>query len=190
MFSAECLPLSAFHPPPAGSTHWSLAGSGKRKTFSGKHLCWFTQTHEQSSWSKGIPETNLKLYIPCSECMQQWCDQPITGRCLNHRQTHACIAPWCHRPMHADTAWVLRFRVCLGYTFTPATLVMRLFHPLNSLVVTRNLCQISLSRIWYFSNLVKHTSKNSKMARIPNLCIFFLASVVAELLASLWFFTK
>jgi hypothetical protein len=24
--------------------------------------------------------------------------------------------------MHADTAWALKFQVCFGYTFTPATL--------------------------------------------------------------------
>ena len=35
----------------------------------------------------------------------------------------ACIGLWCHRPMHALTAWHLKFQVCLGYTFTPATLV-------------------------------------------------------------------
>ncbi len=26
--------------------------------------------------------------------------------------------------MHAQTAWDLKFQVCLGYTFTPATLVL------------------------------------------------------------------
>jgi hypothetical protein len=29
----------------------------------------------------------------------------------------ACIAPWCHRPMHVDTAWALSFWFCIGYTF-------------------------------------------------------------------------
>ncbi len=33
----------------------------------------------------------------------------------------ACIGLWCHRPMHSVTAWDLKFQVCLGYTFTPAT---------------------------------------------------------------------
>ena len=46
MFSAERLPLSA--PPPAGSTHWSLVGSRKQKTFGGKRICWFTQTRSNS----------------------------------------------------------------------------------------------------------------------------------------------
>ncbi len=36
---------------------------------------------------------------------------------------------------------------------------MRLFHPANSLVVNRNLWLILLSKIWFFLNLVKHTSK-------------------------------
>jgi hypothetical protein len=31
-------------PLPAGSTHWSLAGSGMWKTFGGKHMRWFTRT--------------------------------------------------------------------------------------------------------------------------------------------------
>ncbi len=35
---------------------------------------------------------------------------------------HACIGLWHHRPLHALTAWDLKFQVCLGYTFTPATL--------------------------------------------------------------------
>jgi hypothetical protein len=34
----------------------------------------------------------------------------------------ACISLWCHRLMHGLTAWDLKFQVCLGYTFTPATL--------------------------------------------------------------------
>ncbi len=34
----------------------------------------------------------------------------------------AYIGLLCHRLMHALTAWYLKFQVCLGYTFTPATL--------------------------------------------------------------------
>ncbi len=37
-----------------------------------------------------------------------------------HRLMHAwtaCIDPWCHRQMHAVTAWALLFWYCLGYTF-------------------------------------------------------------------------
>jgi hypothetical protein len=34
----------------------------------------------QSSWSKGISETNLKLQIPCSKCMQQPCDWPVMSQ--------------------------------------------------------------------------------------------------------------
>ncbi len=39
----------------------------------------------------------------------------------------ACIGLWCHGAMtwllHALTAWDLKFKVCLGYTFTLATLI-------------------------------------------------------------------
>ncbi len=68
---------------------------------------------------------------------------------------------------------------------------MRLFHPLNSLVVTRNLRLILLSKILSFSNLVKHTSKtfqNSKDSKYA--LIFSLTSVVAAFLAILRFFDK
>ncbi len=57
---------------------------------------------------------------------------------------------------------------------------MRLFHPVNSLVVNGNLWLILLGKIRQFSNLVKHISKNFKYV-----LIFSLASVVAELLAIL-----
>ncbi len=52
--------------------------------------------------------------------------------------------------------------------------LMRIFHPVNSLVVSWNLWLILLRKIWLFLNLVKHTSKISKILRIPNLCLFFL----------------
>ncbi len=44
-----CFLPNVFHfllppPLPAGSTHWSLAGSGKQKTFSRKCIHWFTRT--------------------------------------------------------------------------------------------------------------------------------------------------
>jgi hypothetical protein len=48
---------------------------------------------------------------------------------------------------------------------------VRLCHPLNSLVVTRNLWLILLSQIWYCSNIHQ---KISKILRIPNRCLFFL----------------
>ncbi len=53
-------------------------------------------------------------------------------------------------------------------------IIMRLFCPLNSLVVIRNLWLILWSKIWSFSNLVKQIFKNSEILRIPNLCLFFL----------------
>ncbi len=72
----------------------------------------------QSSWSKGISKTKLKQQSPCS--IGLWC----------HRAIHAvsaCINMCCHRPiawlLHALTAWDLKFQVCLGYTFTSATLI-------------------------------------------------------------------
>ncbi len=62
--------------------------------------------------------------------------------------------------------------------------IVRLFHPLNSLVFTRNLWLILLSKIQ--SNIHQ---KNSRFL-IWYVLIFSLASVVAELLASLQFFTN
>ncbi len=63
--------------------------------------------------------------------------QSIFLRCLclwHHGAMHAvhacislwgaCISMWHHRLMYALTAWDLKFQDCLGYTFTPATLVM------------------------------------------------------------------
>jgi hypothetical protein len=79
-------------------------------------------------WSqvdKGISETKSKQQNPCSNCMHQ----PVMSwgnacsicmykhlRCM-HQSVH-------HRPMHALTAWDLKFQVCLGYTLTPATLAL------------------------------------------------------------------
>ncbi len=40
---------------------------------------------------------------------------------------HTYIGLWFHRPMHALTAWDIKFQVCLRYTFTSATLV-KLWH--------------------------------------------------------------
>ncbi len=71
------------------------------------------------------------------------------------------------------------------------TAPMRLFHPLNSSVVARNLWLILFSQSWWFSNLVKPTSKmfsNSKDSKYGLIC--YVASVVAELWEFLWFFTK
>ncbi len=51
-----------------------------------------------------------------------------------------------------------------------------MFHPLNSLVVSRNLWQILLGKIWLYLNLVKHSAKFYKSLRIQNLCLFPLAS--------------
>jgi hypothetical protein len=43
-------PFSAhFRSPPAGSNHWSLAGSRNLLTFSGKWLRWFTRTRQTTS---------------------------------------------------------------------------------------------------------------------------------------------
>jgi hypothetical protein len=65
---------------------------------------------------------------------------------------------------------------------------MRLFHPVQSLVVSRNLWLILLSKIGLFLNLVKRTSKNDKDSK--SVLIFSLALVVVESLVILSFFTK
>ncbi len=73
----------------------------------------------QSSWSKGISKTESKQQSPCS--IGLW----------HHGAKHAasaCIGLWCHRQitwlLHARTAWDLKFQFFLGYTFTPATLLI------------------------------------------------------------------
>ncbi len=67
---------------------------------------------------------------------------------------------------------------------------MRLFHPANILIVSRDLWIILLSKIWFFSNSDKHKSKNSKILSILKLCLFFPALVVLEFLAIFSFFPK
>ncbi len=66
-------------------------------------------------------------------------------------------------------------------------MIMRMFHPVNSLIVTRNCWLILLIKISLFLNLSKHTSKNYRL----QICDFFPpASVLVELLAILWLFTR
>ncbi len=62
---------------------------------------------------------------------------------------------------------------------------MRLLHPINSVVVSRNLWLILKSKIWLILNLVKHTWKNFYNSK--SVLIFSLALLV-EFLAILWFF--
>jgi hypothetical protein len=55
---------------------------------------------------------------------------------------------------------------------------MRLFHSLNSLVVSRNLWHVTFN---CFFNLVKHTSKNSLNSKdFRAVLIFLLAIAVVE----------
>jgi hypothetical protein len=63
------------------------------------------------------------------------------------------------------------------------TALMRHFHPVNRLVVERNLWLILLTKILLYPNLVKHSSKNSKDSK--SVLIFYLPLVVVELLAIL-----
>jgi hypothetical protein len=42
---------------------------------------------------------------------------------------HAWISLWHQRPIHALTAWDLKFQVCVGHTFTPTTLPIVVFPP-------------------------------------------------------------
>ncbi len=72
----------------------------------------------------GISETKSKQQSPCSNCMHQpvmWWGNSCS-RCMHKSLWGACIGLWCHRLMHALTAWDLKFQVCLGYTFTLSTL--------------------------------------------------------------------
>ncbi len=70
---------------------------------------------------------------------------------------------------------------------------MRLFHPVNSFIVSRNLCLVLLSKIWLFLNLVKCTEKelyNSVDSK--SVLIFTPALVTVDFFFLLisWFFTK
>ncbi len=60
-----------------------------------------------------------------------------------------------------------------------------MFHPPNSLVVTRNQWLILVSKIRMFLNLVKHTSIFSKILKISFALIFSSLLEVAELLTIL-----
>jgi hypothetical protein len=65
-------------------------------------------------------------------------------------------------------------------------LIMRLFHPVNSLVVSRNLWLILLGKIWLFLNLVKYTTKNYlNLKDSKSVLIFYVALVVVEFSAIL-----
>jgi hypothetical protein len=62
----------------------------------------------QSSWSKGISKTNLKLYIPCSKCMH--CNVTSQADACTS-QAYACMfcmhCPMMSQVMHTVTAWAL-----------------------------------------------------------------------------------
>ncbi len=60
---------------------------------------------------KDISETKPKQPSPCSNCMHR----PVMSWPLFHHGLFTWL-------LHALTAWDLKFQVCLGYTFTPATL--------------------------------------------------------------------
>jgi hypothetical protein len=63
---------------------------------------------------------------------------------------------------------------------------MKIFRPLNNLVVRRNLWLILLSEIRLFLNLLKPTSKNIYNSKDSNnVLIFYLALVAVELLVIL-----
>ncbi len=65
---------------------------------------------------------------------------------------------------------------------------MRLFHPVNSLSVSRNLWLILVSKIWLFLYLVKNTSKKFQNYKDSISVLYSLALAIVELLAILWFF--
>ncbi len=79
-----------------------------------------------------------------------WLARDVTGWCMHHRQMHACTAcyaPRCHRLMHVDTAWALKFQVCRGHTFTPATLAQVLPKPHISVEV-KVYYPPNISKLW------------------------------------------
>jgi hypothetical protein len=70
--------------------------------------------------------------------------------------------------MHADTAWALKFQVCLGYTFTPATLGKMVYFSatLADSTTNRHLCNIdfltarTVCLVSFFSTLNGCSKKN------------------------------
>ncbi len=82
------------------------------------------QWQNKVAGGKGMSETKSKQKIPCSKCMHRpvmsWGNPCST--CM-HWPVVCMHRPVTYRSMHALTAWNLKFQVCLGYTFTPATLV-------------------------------------------------------------------
>ncbi len=64
-------------------------------------------------------------------------------------------------------------RLLLSIKFTSLLISMRLFHPLNSSGVTRNLCLILLSKLDSFQMQSNINQKISKILRIPNMCLLF-----------------
>jgi hypothetical protein len=74
---------------------------------------------------KGISKKNQNNRAHAvTACIGLWCHgaRQAVHACIS--LWGACIILWHHRPMHALTAWDQKFQVCLGYTFTPATLLL------------------------------------------------------------------
>ncbi len=78
----------------------------------------------------------------------------------------------------------------LGFTCKDSVTISALQQG-TSLVVTKNLWLILLSKVWLFSNLAEPATKNFYYSKdSKSVFIFSLALVVIELLAILWFLTK
>jgi len=71
---------------------------------------------------KGISEMKSKQQSPCSNCMH-WPLMPWGNACSTcmHKPVRCMHLP-VPQVMHPLTEWDLKFQVCLGYTFTAATL--------------------------------------------------------------------
>jgi hypothetical protein len=82
----------------------------------------FCQSIVKVVGGKGISETKSKQQSPCSNCMHRpvmsWGNACST--CMHCPVM--CMHPPVRSQANALTAWDLKFQVCLGYTFTPATL--------------------------------------------------------------------
>ncbi len=80
--------------------------------------------------------------------------------------------------------WMETLSIRSEYSVLISMISMMIFCPVYSLVVSRNLWLILLSKILLFLNLVKCTSKIYKILRIPNLCLFFVLQL--QRLLSYW----
>ncbi len=118
----------------------------------------------QSSWSKGISETNLKLKIPCSKCMHQ----PVTSQanaCTS--QAYACM--YCmHCPMMSE---VDACSYCLGSVVLISSQIYLYLQPLWFQFRSFHRFQTQVQKFWFRSFRILIWTRNCKISisQLPTL---------------------